>query len=148
MQASRSSSSQYIETLIDLGADVNAQRRERKETPLILAADCNNYMAASLLLRHGAGVNVQDGFGSTPLHLSVKKNCKSLVRLLLAYNAVVNIEDNSGYTILHQSVLRGDKNLVRLFLERHADKYSKQAWRNTTALNSQIGARKPGQVVS
>ena len=121
LQASRSSSSQYIETLIDLGADVNAQRRESKETPLMLAADCNNYMAASLLLRHGAGVNVQDSFGSTPLHLSVKKNCKSLVRLLLAYNAVVNIEDNSGYTILHQSVLRGDKNLVRLFLEHHAD---------------------------
>ena len=56
LQASRSSSSQYIETLIDLGADVNAQRRESKETPLMLAADCNNYMAVSLLLRHGAGV--------------------------------------------------------------------------------------------
>ena len=121
LQASRSSSGQYIETLIDLGADVKAQRRESKETPLMLAADCNNYMAASLPLRHGAGENVQDSFGSTPLHLSVKKNCKRLVRLLLAYDAIVNIEDNSGYTILHQSVLRGDKNLVRLFLEHHAD---------------------------
>ena len=60
----------------------------------MLAADCNNYMAASLLLRHGASVNVQGSFGSTPLHMSVKKNCKSLVRLLLAYNAIVNVEDN------------------------------------------------------
>ena len=34
--ASRSSSSQFIETLIDLGADVNGQRKEGKETPLSL----------------------------------------------------------------------------------------------------------------
>ena len=71
LQASRSSSSQFIETLIDLGADVNAQRRE---TPLMLAADWNNYMAASLIVRHGADVNVQISNGITPLHLSIKKN--------------------------------------------------------------------------
>ena len=35
VQASRSSSSQFIETLIDLGADVNAQLRESKETTLM-----------------------------------------------------------------------------------------------------------------
>ena len=39
LHASRSSSSQSIETLIDLGADVNAQRRETKVTPLLLAAE-------------------------------------------------------------------------------------------------------------
>ena len=80
--ASRSSSSQFIETLIDLGADVNAQREERTflmsqwlyKAPLMLAADWNNYMAACLLLRHAAGVNVQNSSGSTPLHLSVGKN--------------------------------------------------------------------------
>ena len=121
LQASRSSSSQFIETLIDLGADVNARRKRRKETPLILTADCNNFMAACLLLRHGAGVNVQNSSGSTPLHLSVKKNRKSLVRLLLAYNAGVNIRDNAGRTALHQSVRNGDKNLVRLFIEHNAD---------------------------
>ena len=58
LQASRSSSSQFIETLIVLGADVNAQRRECKETPLMLAAKWNNYMAARLILRHGAHTNV------------------------------------------------------------------------------------------
>ena len=83
--ASRSSSSQFIETLIDLGADVNAQREESTflmspfnesdyKAPLTLAAGWNNYMAAYLLLRHGAGVNVQNSSGSKPLHLSVGKN--------------------------------------------------------------------------
>ena len=74
LQASRSSSSQFIETLIDLGADVNAQRRE---TPLMLAAVWNNYMAASLIVRHGADVNVQISNGITPLHLSIKKITKT-----------------------------------------------------------------------
>ena len=76
LQASRSSSSQFIETLIDLGADFNGQRKERKETPLILAADWNNYMAAYLLVRHEADVNVQTTNGFTALHLSVKKITK------------------------------------------------------------------------
>ena len=62
--ASRSSSSQFIETIIDLGADVNAHKGESKDTlemflvdwrnyirtPLMLAADWNNYMAVCLLL--------------------------------------------------------------------------------------------------
>ena len=121
LRASRSSSSQFNETLIDLGAEVNVRSKDRKETPLMLAADCNNYMAACLLLRHGASVNVRNSSGSTPLHLAVKRNRKSLVRLLLAYNADVNIQDNSGHTVLHQSVIRGDENLVRLLLEHHAD---------------------------
>ena len=77
LRASRSSSSQFIETLIDLGADVNAQRKERKEPSLILAADWNNYMAAYLLVRHGADVNVQISKGLTPLHLSINKIAKT-----------------------------------------------------------------------
>ena len=76
LRASRSSSIHFIETLIDLGADVNGQRKERKETPLILAADWNNYMAAFLLVRHGADLNVQISNGFTALHLSVKKKSR------------------------------------------------------------------------
>ena len=121
--ASRSSSSQFIETIIDLGADVNDQRRRRnyKPTPLMLAADWNNYMAVCLLLRHGASVNVLKHSGSTPLLLVVKKNHKSLVRLLLAYKVDVNIQAVGSKTALHKSVVKGDENLMRLFLELKAD---------------------------
>ena len=42
--ASQSSSSMLIETLIDLGADINAQRSNNKASPLLLAALYNNYM--------------------------------------------------------------------------------------------------------
>ena len=47
--ASFSSSGKFIQTLIDLGANVNAQRTDDKVTPLILSADWNNFMAVNLL---------------------------------------------------------------------------------------------------
>lgn len=53
------SSSEFIKTLIDLGADVNAQRTDYQTTPLILATCWNNYMAADILLKHGADVNMK-----------------------------------------------------------------------------------------
>ena len=121
LQASCSSSSQYIETLIDLGADVNAQTRKRKETPLILAADWHNYLAASLIVRHGANVNVHIGNGFTPLHVSANKGQENLVRLLLKHNANVNVQDNAGCTPLHDCASAGNENLCRLLLEHNAD---------------------------
>ena len=121
LQASRSSSSQFIETLIDLGADVNAQRRECKETPLMLAAEWNNYMAARLILRHGAPTNVHISSGYTPLHVSVNKGHENLVRLLLKHNAKVNIQNTYGKTPLHHSFLKGNETLCRLLLEHKAD---------------------------
>ncbi|PFX22728.1 Ankyrin-1 [Stylophora pistillata] len=53
------SSSEFIKTLIDLGADVNAQRTDDQTAPLILATCWNNYMAADILLKHGADVNMK-----------------------------------------------------------------------------------------
>ena len=120
LRASRSSSSQFIEALIDLGADVNGQRIERKKTSLILAANWNNYMAAYLLVRHGADVNVQISKGFTSLHLSVQKNHENLIKLLLANKVDVNIQDNDGYTPLHWCTRKGNENLCRLLLEHNA----------------------------
>ena len=121
LRASRSSSSQFIETLIDLGADVNAQRGDNEFSPLILAADWNNYMAACLFVKHGTDVNVQNSNSFTPLHLSLKMDHENLVKLLLSNKADVNIQGNCRYTPLHHSVIRNDENLVSLFLKHHAD---------------------------
>ena len=121
LQASRSSSIQFIETLIDLGADVDIQRRESKATPVLSATKWNNYLAARLFLRYGTKVNVQVNDGKTPLHWAVILGNENLVRLLLQHNADVNIQDTGGYTPLHQLVKEGNTNLVRLLLEHNAD---------------------------
>ena len=70
---SASSSRMLIKTLIDLGADVNAQRTDDKVAPLNLVASWNNYMATRLLLDHGADENMQSSCGWSPLHASVEQ---------------------------------------------------------------------------
>ncbi|PFX16756.1 Tankyrase-2, partial [Stylophora pistillata] len=73
MWASTSSSGEFIQTLIDLGADVNAQRPDDNVTPLVVAAHFNNYGAVNILLNHGAQMNIQDNYGEQPLHDSAKQ---------------------------------------------------------------------------
>ncbi|PFX13095.1 Serine/threonine-protein phosphatase 6 regulatory ankyrin repeat subunit B [Stylophora pistillata] len=99
--ASLSSSGEFIQTLIDLGANVNAQRTDDKVTPLKVATFCNNYMAADILLRHGADVNIQDVSGKTSLHWAVKLKHEHLVKFLLESNADVNMKykENAGERI-------------------------------------------------
>jgi len=115
--ASPSSSSMFIKTLVELGADVNAQRSDDKVAPLLLAAEWNNYMAARLLLEHGAHTNVQASGGATPLHGAVKNNRENLVKLLLENNADANIQDAGGDTPLHVSIGRGNLEISQLLIE-------------------------------
>ena len=101
MSASISSSSGFFETLIDLGADVNAQRTDDKVTPLHLASNWNHYMAVRLLMENGADANIPCNDGNSPLHMAASKGNFNVVRLLLDYGADVNIPDNDGYTPFH-----------------------------------------------
>ena len=114
MWASTSASGEFMNTLIDLGADVNAQRTDDKVVPLHVAVYGNNYMATDILLMKGANVDTQDVNGETPLYDAVSNNHEHLVRRLLVGNADVNIKykENAKH---------------RIYLVRGKDK-GKQAW--------------------
>ncbi|XP_068761626.1 homeobox protein Wariai-like [Montipora capricornis] len=119
--ASPMSSGVLIKTLIDLGADVNAQTSPGKQGPLLFAASSNNYMVARLLLEHGADGNIKDQWGKTPLQKAVTQKNVPLVELFLENKADVNIQDWLGVTPLHKAVMLNDVPLVRLLLENKAD---------------------------
>ena len=114
MWASASASGEFIETLIDLGADVNAQRTDDKIAPLHLAVCCNNHMAIDILLMKGANVDIQDADGLTPLYIAVSNKKEHLVRRLLEGNADVNMNYAENAT-------------ERIYLVRGKDR-GKQAW--------------------
>ena len=114
MWASPSASGEFMNTLIDLGADVNAQRTDDKVAPLHLTVYGNNYMATDILLMKGANVDTQDVNGSTPLYDAVSNNHEHLVRRLLVDNADVNIKYKENAK-------------DRIYLVRGKDK-GKQAW--------------------
>ena len=116
--ASLSSSGEFIETLIDLGANVNAQRTYVKVTPLILSADWNNFMAVYLLLDHGADANIAAADAYTPLHWAVMKGSQNLVKLFLEKNALVNTQNADGDSPLHTAVSNGFFDITKLLIKK------------------------------
>ena len=116
--ASLSSSGKSVETLIDLGANVNAQRTDDKVTPLILSAYWNNFMAVNLLLDHGADANIARADAYTPLHLAVAKGNQHLVKLFLEKNALVNTQNADGDSPLHTAVSNGFFDITKLLIKK------------------------------
>ena len=121
MWAILSSSSEYIKTLIDLGADVNAQRPDDKISPLNLAACRNNYMGISILLEHGANIDIQDGAGDTALHYSVCQGLLSVSQLLTDSGCNVNLRDSREHTPLYLAAKNKHEHLVKHLVESNAD---------------------------
>ena len=87
-----SASGEFIKTLTDLGADVNAQRTDDKVVPLHLAASWNNYMAVDILSKHGCDINLRDNAGHIALYTAVRKKHKHIVKRLLESDADVNMK--------------------------------------------------------
>ena len=119
--ASLSSSGEFIETLIDLGADVNAQRTDDKVTPLILSASWNNFMAVYLLLDHEADSNIARADGNSPLHIAVSNGFFHITKLLIKKGSNVNLQNKEGRTPLFLGVKNKQKHLIKLLIENEAD---------------------------
>ena len=119
--ASLSSSGEFIETLIDLGADVNAQRTDDKVTPLILSASWNNFMAVYLLLDHEADSNIARADGNSPLHIAVSNGFFDITKLLIKKGSNVNLQNKEGRTPLFLGVKNKQKHLIKLLIENEAD---------------------------
>ena len=116
--ASLSSSGEFIETLIELGANVNAQRTDDKVTPLILSAGWNNFMVVYLLLDHGADANIVEADGCTPLHLAVIEGNQNLAKLFLEKDALVNSQNADGDSPLHTAVSNGFFDITKLLIKK------------------------------
>ena len=127
--ASLTASGKFIETLIDLGADVNAQRTDDKVASLYLAADWNNYMAVDILLKHGADVGRLDS-SNTMIHTCARKGFLSVSRLLIDSGCDINLCDIKGQTALYLAVKNKHKYMVKFLLESEANvnmKYNENA---------------------
>ena len=119
--ASPSASGEFIKTLIDLGADVNAQRTDDKVAPLCLAADWNNYVAVDILLKHGADVGHLNISKTVGLHGCAGNGFLSVSRLLIDSGCDINLRKNTGQTALYFAVKNKHKFIVKYLLESEAD---------------------------
>jgi len=87
IEAVRQGDAGRVEALIAKGANVNAPWRYG-ETPLFFACDRGFTKVVSVLLEHGAEVNVKDTFyGMTPAMRAADKDHVDILKLLLAKGA-------------------------------------------------------------
>ena len=119
--ASLSSSGEFIETLIELGCNFNAQRTDDKEAPLTLSSCWNNFMAVYLLLDYGADANIASADGKSPLPTAVSKGFFDITKCLVEKGSNVNLQNKEGRTPLFLGVKNKHEQLIKLLIENEAD---------------------------
>ena len=95
-------------------------RNERGRGPLHVAVKEGKTGIVRLLLRKGAGVNIEDAIGSTPLHKAAFYGRAAALKALLEAGAEPNVKDSGGRTPLHHAVSRGARELTQELLKHGA----------------------------
>ncbi|XP_059487741.1 85/88 kDa calcium-independent phospholipase A2 [Neocloeon triangulifer] len=95
------SSREVIETLADMGCDVNATNFSQR-TPLHVMASKGKLDCVVALLSCGAIVELRDLQGDTPLHLAARERSISVIQALLIYEAPLDILNNKGFSPRHE----------------------------------------------
>ena len=121
--ANKTDTIDYVQLLLDRGADVNEHygRRHYGRSALQAAADQGNIQLVQLLLLHGADVNASpcECYGVTALQAASISGHLEVVALLLAAGADINGEKSrlEGRTALEGAAEHGRLDIVHLLLE-------------------------------
>ena len=119
---------EVVQSLIDRGADLNAECDDMDEhgyhmkgTPLLVASKHRRLDIARTLLERGADVNYRDDHGWSALHLALHRQYDDLAQLLLDHGANPNVSDVNGSTTLHEASSQGRTAFVKLLFEYGAN---------------------------
>jgi hypothetical protein len=102
-----------IVTLIDEGADVNAERSGRW-TPLHMACWNGHAAVVALLLNKGATVHAKTNDGLMPLHCACRKGHKDVAAMLLEKGANVNAMGKNMFTSLQWACMYGHADVAEM----------------------------------
>jgi ankyrin repeat protein len=118
--AAENGASAITRTLLEKGADVNAQcGRHGNALQVALAKDHREI--ATLLLDKGADVHAQGGRYGNALHVASLTGDKEMATLLLDKGADVNAQGRRYGNALQAALLSGDKEIATLLLDKGAD---------------------------
>ena len=118
--ASRYSSKELIELLIDNGADVNARNKEQS-TPLLGAVAEGRMNIVELLVNKGADVSAKYKRGRTALHDAAAYGHKGICEILIAEGVNINEGSWDGTTSLHNAAQNGNKDVVEILIAEGAN---------------------------
>lgn len=142
---------EMIETLIELGADVNAENNEDL-TPLLSFIE-NSYISDEeenpifLMLDAGADIFAKDNDGCIPLHYAARNGNYEIIQFLVQKGANIDKVDNEGRTPLFYGIenfyVMESIEIVKLFVSlgadiNHLDNYNRNisfyCWRDSLEL--------------
>ena len=89
--------------LLRRGADANSREPDHGMTPLVAAISSGSFANVSLLLDHGADVNLRGYRGLAPLGVAATQLNSGFIPLLLGRGAKVNSQDPDGRTALMEA---------------------------------------------
>ncbi|XP_043568562.1 fibronectin type 3 and ankyrin repeat domains protein 1 isoform X2 [Chiloscyllium plagiosum] len=107
-----------IEWMINEGCKVDITDGHLLWTPLMRVAVLNGSTEiASLLIKAGANVNIQDKKGTTPLMVAVLNSYENLVQLLLNNGADSAVKNKYGTSVLEMAKSFSTENVISLLEE-------------------------------
>jgi ankyrin repeat protein len=135
---------QFVETLVEHGADINARLKQGKSgrgrlnqsdaTPFLFAADTADVPLMRLLLKLGADPTIPNADHCPPLlaaagigtfapgeEAGTEEEAIEAVKLLLDLGANINAVDDNGETAMHGAAYKSLPQMVELLAERGAD---------------------------
>lgn len=126
--ATRSLDLQTVQLLVNAGANVNMQRKESKDTALIMAAmgkeqEKERAYITHILIGAKADVNLQDQQRYTALMYASGNGLKDVVKMLIDAGADLNTGNNFDYdrTALLYSIQNDHKDIARMLINAGAN---------------------------
>ena len=133
-----------VRSLLDQGANANAQNNKEGLTALMGASDKGHRDIVQLLCERGADVNAKDKDGDTALHIAVRIGNIAVLELLLEQGANIEAtEHRCGDTALMVAAGSGENSIAVILLQAGAI-VSRTNHKGMTALSKAAGCGSDG----
>ena len=117
IEAVRFGQKKLVETMLNLGANINV-RDANGATPLIIAATYGSTDVVELLLSYHAKVNISNDLGYAGLLGAIAYGNKDLVNLLISNGARVEAKNQSGVSALMIASKYGYKEIAQILFDK------------------------------
>lgn len=109
---------EFVELILNLGANPNKENTAHQRSPIHFAAEAGNPVVLKILLSHPAIKPNLEVTRQTALHLAVSNKNLECVEVLLEHNASPNIANSKGLTPTHMAAMTGQEAIVELIFSR------------------------------